>query len=301
MISPASPPIPDCLGPVAAPTPPSWRPPPGCWDTIFHVLGPQARYPYWPQRRYTPPTATLAQYWAMLQVLGLDHAIVAHANTQGPNNDIYLEAVAQAPERLVAVVKVDETLTLAQARQLHRRGARGARFAFHPMAGAGFNLAAFHHLARLAPELGWFLQLHVDDAVLPELVPVLAGLPVNVVLDHYARVSPAAGPAGPGMQALLALAKLPHVWVKLSGADRVSALGYPYADVRPLTQALLEVAADRLLWGTDWPHTGYFQAQQMPDDGLLFEAFIQQVPQEAERIRILRDNPRRLLGWAGAA
>lgn len=290
--------IPDCVGPVAVPTTPSWKAPAGSWDTIFHVLGPQDRYPYWPQRLYTPPTATLEQYFAMLDVFGIDNAMVAHATTQGPGNDIYLGATASAQERLVAVIRLDETLTALEARRLHERGVRGTRFGFHPMAGGKFNKAALEHVVKVTADLGWFVQMHVDSRLLPQLQSWIASIPANVVLDHYGRVDISEGMEGESVRILLELARLPHVWIKLSGADRVSLKGYPYDDLKPLATALVETATGRLLWGSDWPHTGYFRAEDMPDDGLLFEAFIRLVPNEDDRVRILRDNPRRLLGLA---
>lgn len=287
---------PACLGPIATPTTPSWRPPPGCWDTIFHVLGPQERYPYAPQRKYTPPTATLDQYFAMLKVLGIENGIVTHANTQGPDNTIYLDAVAQAPERLFAVVKAGADLTLEEAQRWHQQGVRGARFAFHGMSGATLDHEAFEHVTRLLPELGWFLQLHLDDGVLPDWLSRLEQLPVPVVLDHFARIDPAQGLDGAGTRALLKAAQFYNVWVRLSGFERVSRQAYPYHDLAPIVQALHESAADRLLWGTDWPHTGHFDPHRMPDDGLLLEALVQCLPDEAACVQVLRTNPRRLLG-----
>ena len=66
--------IPDCLGPRPTVTTPSWRPPAGCWDTQFHVLGPQSRFPYPPQRHYTPPDAPLDAWRRMADALGIDRA-----------------------------------------------------------------------------------------------------------------------------------------------------------------------------------------------------------------------------------
>jgi predicted TIM-barrel fold metal-dependent hydrolase len=58
----------------------------------------------------------------------------------------------------------------------------------------------------------------------------------------------------------------------------------------------VKVAPDRLIWGSDWPHTGFFDAKQMPDDGKLLDALCRFVPDEGARKRILVDNPCRLLG-----
>lgn len=290
---------PDCLGPRPLPPAPRWTPPRGCWDTQCHVLGPQSRHPYSPQRHYTPPPALLADYLALADRLGLDHAMVVHANTQGPGNDVYLEAVAQAPQRLVAVVRLDAACTQAQARALHAQGVRGVRFAFNPQHGGRLDTSVVDHVLSCIDGLGWFVQLHFAGADLPALQPWIAGLPVPVLIDHLGRVDIDAGLDAAPQRALLALAECPQVWVKLSGLDRVCSDSPGYASAAPLVQRLLAVAADRMTWGSDWPHTGYFEVDAMPDDGALFDALCSLVPAEGQRIGLLRDNPRRLLGLPG--
>lgn len=290
-------PIPDCLGPRAHVTPPRWRPPAGCWDTQFHVLGPQERFPYFAQRHYTPPTAPLDAYLRMLAVLGIDHAFVVHANTQGPDNEIYLQAVAQRPQHLVAVVKADGSVTPEQFRKLHARGARGVRFGFNPQHHNGaLDRGTVQQMIDRTRDRGWFVQLHCDGAALPALEDWIAGLQAPVVIDHLGRVDAAAGLDAAPQRALLRLATLPHVWIKISGLDRICPAGDPYEEAGPLVSRLAESARDRLLWGSDWPHTGVFDDSRMPDDGRLFDAFLSFFPREQDRLAILKSNPLRLLG-----
>lgn len=288
--------IPDCLGPRPTVTTPSWRPPAGCWDTQFHVLGPQSRFPYPPQRHYTPPDAPLDAWRRMADVLGIDHGFVIHANTQGPGNEIYLEAVAQAPQDLVAVVRLGPDATRAEVEAMHRRGARGMRFGFNPQhTTAGFDADAVRRAIDLSRDLGWFVQLHFDGAQLPQLADWIAAQDVPIVIDHLGRIDATQGLDVAPQRALLKLAECPHVWVKVSGFDRVCPPGASYEAVAPLVQRLGDTALDRLVWGSDWPHTGWFHPERMPDDGALFQAFVDCVPREADRIRILKTNPLRLL------
>jgi len=86
-----------------------------------------------------------------------------------------------------------------------------------------------------------------------------------------------------------------NFWIKLSGADRISRAGYPYRDVAPFASALTELRTDRLLWGSDWPHTGYFDPARVPDDAELVDSLFEFVPDEAARQLILVENPVRLL------
>ena len=48
--------------------------------------------------------------------------------------------------------------------------------------------------------------------------------------------------------------------MKISGAYRASKLAPDYADVVPLAQALIAANADRIVWGTDWPHPEFGHA-----------------------------------------
>ncbi len=63
----------------------------------------------------------------------------------------------------------------------------------------------------------------------------------------------------------------------------------------PFARALVAAAPDRVLWGTDWPHTNM---ATIPDDGDLADLLAAFVPDEALRRRILVDNPQRLYPFA---
>src|SRR2546430_2696794 len=74
------------------------------------------------------------------------------------------------------------------------------------------------------------------------------------VIDHMGRIGGAGGTTSPGFRAMLELQKNERCWVKVCGAERNSATGAPYDDAVTLAAALVAGAADRVLWGTDWPH-----------------------------------------------
>ena len=109
------------------------------------------------------------------------------------------------------------------------------------------------------------------------------------------RVSAADGLDQPPFKALLELAKNERCWVKISGAERVSAQGPPFADAVPFAQALIRAAPDRVLWGTDWPHPN---VKWRPDDRSLLDLFATMAPEAALQARILVDNPARLYDFA---
>lgn len=259
-------------------------------------MGPQARFPYAATRKYTPPDAPLERCLALHDRLGIEHGIEVHANTHGFDNAVDLDAVARSGGRYFGVVRLDEKITPTGCEHLHEAGIRGVRFAFNPQHGGTLDRKAFDHVLACIRGLGWFVELHFDGAALPELREWLESIPATVVIDHFGRVDPSQGIEQAPFRALLQLAARDNFWVKLSGADRITRRGPPYADVAPLAHALLAVAPERLLWGTDWPHTGVFDAAKMPDDGALVDALFDFVPDEALRTKVLVDNPRRLLG-----
>jgi predicted TIM-barrel fold metal-dependent hydrolase len=262
----------------------------------FHVLGPQARFPYAATRKYTPPDAPLDAALALHDRLGIRNGLVVHANTHGFDNGVDLDAVARSGGRYLAVVRLDGSATRDRCDALHGTGARGVRFAFNPQHGGTLDQEVFEHVLRCIEGLGWFVELHFEGTAIPGLRHWLEAIPATVVIDHFGRVDPSPGADPAPFDILCELMQRPNFWTKISGAERISKQGYPYDDVAPLAQRLVKVAPDRLIWGSDWPHTGFFDAKQMPDDGRLLDALLRFVPDEKQRNGILVDNPRRLLG-----
>lgn len=258
------------------------------------MLGPQARYPYAATRKYTPPDAPLAAALALHDALGVARGLVVHANTHGFDNAVDLDAVARSGGRYLAVVRLDRSASREGCRRLHEQGARGVRFAFNPQHGGELDLATFDHVLTCIEGLGWFVELHFEGAALSGLFDWLQSIPVTVVIDHIGRIDPSQGVDQEPFGLLCALMKKNNFWTKVSGADRLTKQGPPYDDVAPFARRLAEIAPERLIWGSDWPHTGVFDAKKMPDDGKLLDALHGFFP-EPIRTKILVDNPARLL------
>jgi len=92
---------------------------------------------------------------------------------------------------------------------------------------------------------------------------------------------------------LLDLLRRENVWVKVSGAERISAEGPPFRDAAPFARRLIAAAPDRTLWGTDWPHPN---VRWDPDEAELVDLLPQFGDADALR-RVLVDNPARLYGF----
>jgi predicted TIM-barrel fold metal-dependent hydrolase len=61
--------------------------------------------------------------------------------------------------------------------------------------------------------------------------------------------------------------------------------------------AVITAAPDRVLWGTDWPHSNNFVPGHTPNDGDLADLLVAFSPDEATRKKILVDNPALLYGF----
>ena len=107
----------------------------------------------------------------------------------------------------------------------------------------------------------------------------------------------AAAPAdGAANEALLRLLAREHCWAKLMGPYFVSDALPHYPDIVPFARAMIATAPDRVVWGSDWPHPS--AKEKMPDEGDLADMLAEWAPDEAQRRKILVDNPARLYGFA---
>ncbi len=108
--------------------------------------------------------------------------------------------------------------------------------------------------------LGWQIEVQRNASDLAVLAPGLLDHGVSVVLDHYALPDQKLGVADPGFQSLLKLGATRNVWVKISAPYRNGVAGEDFAkQAYPLLRNAY--GPDRLLWGSDWPHT-QFEATQ---------------------------------------
>ena len=309
--------IPGCQGYNPDPGKPRLAIPPGSCDCHAHIFGPVDKYPYTPNRSYTPPEASIEAYRRMLAALEFERAVIVQPSVYGTDNGCTRDAVAASGGRWrgVAVVEL-EALSgrersgspLPKSREqretsdsllaeLHADGFRGVRI--NLLFKGGLQLDALERIVRAIHPLGWHVQLLLDGRDLPELAERLRRLPVDIVVDHMGHMPASLGTGHPGFQTLLQLVREGRCWVKLSGAYRISSMPQPYEDAVPFARALVETAPDKMVFGTDWPHPSI--SVPMPQDASLLDLLPAWAPDEATRRRILLDNPARLYDFPLAA
>jgi len=276
------------------PVKPKYTPPPRACDGHCHIFGPASRFPYAPERRYTPQDAGRETLAALHRHLGLERAILVQASCHGTNNNAMLDALEWAKGRWRGVAMVKKDVTDLELTTLHEAGVRGVRFNFVAHLGGAPDLKNVQAvIARVTP-LGWHIQLHLDAEDIETYRGFLESLRVPFIIDHMGRVEASHGLEQKPFRQLLDLMKNELAWIKVSGPERVSSAGKPFHDAMPFARALIAAAPDRVLWGTDFPHPN---VKWMPNDGELVDLFAATVPDEATRRKILVDNPARLY-WA---
>jgi predicted TIM-barrel fold metal-dependent hydrolase len=136
---------------------------------------------------------------------------------------------------------------------------------------------------------------HVQSDGIVRLADSVLQLPVPAVIDHLGRVDMPEDEDRVASHALLCLLDSGKVWVKTSGADRVSRQGPPFRDAVTLPAELVAHAPQRVVWGTDFPHPNIIG--DAPDDGLLVDLLADIAPGEPARHRLLVLNPAELFGF----
>ena len=149
---------------------------------------------------------------------------------------------------------------------LDAEGVRGVRLNTDNKGGMPIEMDAIPDLAaRIAP-FGWHIEFLFPGKDIIELMPTFTAVQVPISIGHFAYQPATAGVQAPGFQALIELMRRGNTWMKISGANRVSATDLPpYDDVKPMAHALIAAAPERIMWGTDWPHPNKYLVN--PNDG----------------------------------
>ena len=271
----------------------------GACDSHMHIFDPRfAPSPHW-QR--TPPVAPVAVYRQLQARLGATRTVVVTPSTYGTDNACTLDAIDQLGDSARGVAVVGQDVSADELAQLAARRVRGLRVNF--VSPQSWGITTPEMLATLARKVadhpacsGWHIQIFAHPEQIIALAPQLQALPVPLVIDHLGRIDPAEGPEAGAYGVVRGLLDGGNTWVKLSGAYmRSTAHGPSYADTLPLGRALVQAAPDRLVWGSDWPHTT--EAPGTVNDADLVDLLQAWAGSDAAMDRVLVDNPARLYGF----
>ncbi|MFJ4068402.1 amidohydrolase family protein [Pseudomonas sp. NPDC089996] len=261
-------------------------------DTHAHIF--HQHLPMVANRRYSPDyDAPISQYLAHLDQHGLSHGVLIQPSFLGTDNSYMLHALRLHPQRLRAVAVVDATISDQQLQALDEAGVVGIRLNLigkHLADYAGPEWAALFR--RLAVR-GWQVEIQRGFDDLAMIVPAILACGVDVVVDHFGLPAEGIDPQMASHRTFLHLLSEPKLWLKLSAGYRSHT---DLAKARVMLAQLRQAAGgiDRLLWGSDWPHTQYETQTCYADQYAFFEALL---PDAGERAQVLGSNAARLFGF----
>lgn len=258
--------------------------PAGSVDCHHHIFDPL--YPK--QGKPMRAVGTVQDYALLKRRLGITRSVVVAAASYGMDNACLLDALDQFGDDARGVAILHPETPHAVMQTLDRRRVRGARF--YLAKGTPAEPDALRAFARRAARLDWHIEIMPSRAeALVAAEPLLADLACPLVIDHLGYVPQPGGVFHPGFDTMRRLLDGGSTWIKLSGVYFTSQTGFPdYADVDDLAIALARHRPDRMLWGTDWPHSG---EAQKPDDALLFDQTARWIPDARGRAQMLVANP----------
>lgn len=257
-------------------------------DTHAHIF--QRSLTFVAGARYVPDyDATPADYLRLLDAHGVSHGVLVQPSFLGFDNRYLLAAVRRHRERLRGVVVVEPGISPAELREFDGAGVVGIRLNLIGQKIPELSAGPWPGFLRNLAALGWFVEVQREARDLQLIVGPLLAAGLNVVVDHFGRPDPASGVDDPGFRYLLTAATSRRVWVKLSGSYRngAGAVGEKNAEQAvPLLRSAFGV--ERLLWGSDWPHT---QFEQVASYAAVRAQFDRWITSPAERSAILRTTP----------
>jgi predicted TIM-barrel fold metal-dependent hydrolase len=234
------------------------------WDCHVHVFDAKA-----PARvgHYVPVDRPLLDIEATASRHGVAHLVLVQPSVYGSDNSLMLEALRASGGRHRGVIVVDAVPDAAKFDAMHALGVRGVRFNWVSPVGDGTSrgndiASRFDALAPHLRRRGWHVQWYARAEQLDTIAKLHAKHPgVIAVLDHVAGLRTGIDTTHTAWHALDRLA-VQGAWVKLSGWYRLDAPA-PYDTLLGTVRRVHERFAQRLVWGSDWPHTA-FAADAMP-------------------------------------
>ena len=267
--------------------------PNGAVDAHCHVFGPADKFPYSPDRKYTPVDASKEKLFALRDFLGFDKNVIVQASCHGKDNAALIDALENADGKARGIAVIGEEVSDEELVAMDLAGVRGVRFNFVKRLVDFTPRDVLKNIAaRIAP-LGWHIVVYFEMEDLPELEAFFTSLPTTIVVDHMGRPNVKNGLDHSEFLCFTdMLEKHENIWTKVSCPERLTLSGAPYDDVVPFGRKLVESHPDRVLWGSDWPHPN--MVVEAPDDGLLVDV-IPKIAVTAElQEALLVGNPMRL-------
>jgi predicted TIM-barrel fold metal-dependent hydrolase len=224
-------------------------------DSHVHVWKRDERFPFADGAKVPQGDFSVERLLELMAANGVARTVLIQVIHYKWDNRYLADVLRRYPGKFQAVCRVNPEDAGApdELSRLTQQGFRGVRLS--PAAGPTGDWIRgplMPPLWRRCAELKVPMTILAPVTRMPDLMPLIEREPeLTVVIDHMAD-SPLDRPDE--LRKLLALARFPRVYVKISHAWSLSKQTYPYADAMAQIRRLRDgFGADRLMWGTDWP------------------------------------------------
>ncbi len=253
----------------------------GIIDTHVHLWKSDPRYP-WAKETTNPPNqdALPEKLLELMKANGVAKTLLIHVIYYRWDNSYMLDVLKQHPRIFRGICRVNPESPAAPddlSRLSRTPGFAGVRLSpADGPEGDWIRGPLMPPLWKRAQDLKTVMTVLTSTRRLPDVGKLIERHPdLDVMIDHMADC-PIDQPEE--LQKLLALARYPRVFVKISHMWRLSKQPYPYTDTHDMVHRLYDVFGPRrLMWGTDWPmlepFCSYAQALSLVRDELKFLSF----------------------------
>ncbi len=247
-------------------------------DSHVHVWKHDPAFPFAPGAHPPAEDASPETLLELMQANRVARTVLIQVSHYRWDNSYLASVLKQYPGKFHGVCRVNPEDPVApdHLTQLTQQGFHGVRLS--PIAGAEGDWIRgplMPPLWRRCAELKVPMTILTPVTRLPDLVPLIEQNPgLIVVIDHMADC-PLDRPDE--LQLLVALARYPKVFVKISHMWSLSRESFPYRDADAQVKRLNDTfGSKRLMWGTDWP----ICLKQLPYDKAvaLFRAHLDFLP-----------------------
>jgi L-fuconolactonase len=251
------------------------------------------RYPFHERAVYTPNADRLsddplADYLKRLDDEQIDRAVIVHPEPYGDDHRLILDCLEREPDRLrgTCLYYPDDPQAPQKIAALVKQEPRIVALRFHAHRGKEQYLTTFDDEGvraqwKAAADHGLVVELHIGPNYAAQAAARIREYPnVPVLIDHLAE--PHMGNAVEFAE-VLALGRLPNVYMKLSGLNHFAKDAPLYESARNFTRLVADAfGPDQMVWGSGTPtivdaHLAHFS--------------------EADRAKVKGGTIARLLNW----
>jgi D-galactarolactone isomerase len=262
-------------------------------DCHIHFYGNESQYGRVLDAVYQPPLTTPSDYRTIMDQLSVQRVVVVQSIIYGVDNSCMLAGIAELGQEARGIAVIPTDISENDLDILHRKGIRGVR-AFM-LEGGVYGWNQLKDLAARISPFKWHLQVQMNGRELIEHATTLSSLNCSLVIDHIGKFMPPVDLDHSSYKMLRKLIETGKCWVKLSAPYESSQTGAPdYEDISILARNLVAAAPERMLWGSNWPHTAQID---LPNEMTLLELLSSWAPSEQIRRKILCSNPEDLYGF----